>query len=184
MGLFDWVMKGIGFEPEEEPESYINQADVDASGEPIKKSRKELRRERKEAKRLEKLKRNQEAVEPTEPTDYNFTNTFSAKQLGEDDLPEGFGAGLPNSVDGYGTKNFVFFQLTCYEDVKQLIEYLRENEPAIIDLNEITESEAQRILDFASGAICALNGSIQRITGNIFLLVPDGFKITKPQSNK
>lgn len=66
------------------------------------------------------------------------------------------------------------------EDVQNLIDFLRRREPAIINLDNAEASDAQRILDFVSGAIYALNGSVHRIASNIFLLSPEGVEITIP----
>lgn len=66
------------------------------------------------------------------------------------------------------------------EDVQNLIDFLRRREPAIINLDNAETADAQRILDFVSGAIYALNGSVHRIASNIFLLSPEGVEITIP----
>ena len=183
MGLFDWVMKGIGFEPEEE--GFFNQ-DESFVPEPRKK------RTKKEKKSLfgRKKKREQDDDFDDEPKDnFDFDrdsyNTQGVKNYGQDYYEkEAFGTGIGSSVGGYGAKNFIFYKTTKYEDVKNLVEYLRQSAPAIVDLNDISPEEAQRILDFISGAICALNGGIQRVTGNIFLLAPEEFNITMPQKDE
>jgi len=38
-------------------------------------------------------------------------------------------------------------------------------------------NDAQRLIDFLSGAIFALNGEIKKIANSIFLIVPDNFDI-------
>ena len=65
-------------------------------------------------------------------------------------------------------------------DVQMLIDFLRRREPAIVNLDAAPEETAQRILDFISGAVYALAGSVHRITGNIFLLTPEGVEINVP----
>ncbi len=68
-------------------------------------------------------------------------------------------------------------------DVERLIDYLRRREPAIVDLDPISESpDAQRVLDFTSGAVYALNGRIIEIKSNTFLIVPEGIDVAKPES--
>ena len=57
---------------------------------------------------------------------------------------------------------------------------VHSKEPAIINLDGTDPSTAQRILDFAAGAMYALNGSVLRISGNIFLLSPEGVGVTVP----
>ena len=67
-----------------------------------------------------------------------------------------------------------------YNDVQVLIDYLKRKEPAIINLEGVDAEVAQRVLDFTSGAIYALNGSVLRISGNIFLFSPEGVGVTVP----
>ena len=51
----------------------------------------------------------------------------------------------------------------------------------MLNLDGISDDEAQRMLDFSSGAVYALSGSIQRVSGNIFLLTPEGLGIIAPK---
>ncbi|MDR2201183.1 MAG: cell division protein SepF [Clostridiales bacterium] len=85
---------------------------------------------------------------------------------------------LPDGPRGYG--NVVIYKPQTPDDVQTLIDYLKRREPAIIHLDGVDELIAQRILDFVSGAIYALNGSVHRVNGNIFLLSPEGVEITIP----
>ena len=76
----------------------------------------------------------------------------------------------------------VIYTPKTYEDVQTLIDYLKRDEPAIVNLAGIADSSAQRILDFMSGAVYGLSGSIKRIVGSVFLLTPRGVKIMVPGS--
>lgn len=78
-------------------------------------------------------------------------------------------------------QNVVVYSPTTPEDVQTLIDYLKRREPAVVNLDGVGDPTiAQRILDFISGAIYALNGSVHRISSNIFLLSPEGVEITVP----
>ena len=70
------------------------------------------------------------------------------------------------------------------EDVQALIDFLKQHEPAVVNLDNVEPMAAQRILDFVSGATYALSGSVHRIAGNIFLLSPEGVGITVPYAGK
>jgi len=74
----------------------------------------------------------------------------------------------------------IVYQPQTAEDVQTLIDFLKRKEPAIVNLDGATEAFAQRILDFVSGAVYALSGSVHRISGNIFLLTPEGVEINIP----
>ena len=78
----------------------------------------------------------------------------------------------------------VIYTPKTYEDVQTLIDYLKRDEPAIVNLAGIADSSAQRILDFMSGAVYGLSGSIKRIVGSVFLLTPRGVKIMVPGNEK
>ena len=65
-------------------------------------------------------------------------------------------------------------------DSKMIIDFIRRSEPAIIDLEKAEPEVSQRILDFVSGAVYALSGTVHRVSGNIFLLSPSGVEVTVP----
>ena len=81
-------------------------------------------------------------------------------------------------------QNVVVYEPRTPEDVQFLIDYLKQHEPAVVNLDNVEPIAAQRILDFVSGAIYALSGSVHRIAGNIFLLSPEGVGITVPYESK
>ena len=74
----------------------------------------------------------------------------------------------------------VIYSPSTYEDVQLLIDHLKMREHVIVDFSDINQTSVYRILDFMSGAIYALNGSIQQITKNIFLFAPSGVTISVP----
>lgn len=80
----------------------------------------------------------------------------------------------------FSISNVMLFSPTSYADVQTLIDHLKRHEPAIVDFSNVDSESGQRILDFLSGAIYALSGSMQRISGSIFLLTPSGVSITAP----
>ena len=75
-------------------------------------------------------------------------------------------------------QNFMVYEPRNADDVQTLIDFLKRKESAIINLDNVESEISQRVLDFVSGAIYALNGSVHRISGNIFLLSPEGVGIT------
>ena len=78
---------------------------------------------------------------------------------------------------GNGQRIIVYFPKTP-EDVMVLIKHLKMKNPAVVNLDDdLDEVTAQRILDFLSGAVCALSGTVH---SNLFLLSPQGVEITIP----
>jgi FtsZ-interacting cell division protein YlmF len=75
--------------------------------------------------------------------------------------------------------NFLMFAPNSFDDVEIIIDHLKNQEAVIINLKEIKTGIGQRVLDFISGAIYALDGSIQPIENGLFLLTPGGVGIMK-----
>ncbi|MFM8894521.1 MAG: cell division protein SepF [Actinomycetales bacterium] len=59
-----------------------------------------------------------------------------------------------------------------YNDARRIGEDYREGIPVIMNLSELDDGDAKRIVDFAAGLVFALNGKIERITKGVFLLSP------------
>lgn len=78
-------------------------------------------------------------------------------------------------------QNFVIYRPRTTKDVEQLIAYLRRREPALVDLDPISDSpDAQRLMDFTSGAAYALGDRVMAIRRNLFLITPDSIDVLKP----
>lgn len=59
-----------------------------------------------------------------------------------------------------------------YSDAKIIAENFREGVPVIMNLSQMTETDARRLIDFASGLSQGLYGKIERVTSKVFLLSP------------
>ena len=65
-----------------------------------------------------------------------------------------------------------------YNDARQIGEAFRESTPVIMNLTEMDDSDAKRLVDFAAGLIFGLRGSIERVTNKVFLLSPANVEVT------
>jgi cell division inhibitor SepF len=69
----------------------------------------------------------------------------------------------------------------AYKDAKVIAENFREGIPVIINLSQMSEPEARRLVDFASGLSEGLYGKIERVTSKVFLLSPAHVAISGDQ---
>ena len=60
-----------------------------------------------------------------------------------------------------------------YRDAQTIAEAFREGVPVIINLSEMSDTDARRLIDFASGLSMGLYGKIERVTSKVFLLSPE-----------
>ncbi|MBO8129357.1 MAG: cell division protein SepF [Peptococcaceae bacterium] len=64
-----------------------------------------------------------------------------------------------------------------FDEVQDITENLKNGKPVIVNLEHADSDVARRIVDFVSGATYALNGSLQKVGGGIFLFVPSNVNI-------
>ncbi len=67
---------------------------------------------------------------------------------------------------------------TSVEDSRAVVDTLLENRTVVINLEGITVEAAQRIMDYTSGANAALDGNLQKISRNIFIVTPRSVDIS------
>lgn len=60
----------------------------------------------------------------------------------------------------------------AYKDAQVIAENFRDGIPVIINLSQMSEPDARRLVDFASGLSQGLYGKIERVTNKVFLLSP------------
>ena len=59
-----------------------------------------------------------------------------------------------------------------YNEAKQIGESFRESTPVIMNLSDMDDSDAKRLVDFSAGLIFGLHGALERVTNKVFLLSP------------
>jgi cell division inhibitor SepF len=65
-----------------------------------------------------------------------------------------------------------------YNEAKQIGESFREQTPVIMNLSDMDDSDAKRLVDFAAGLVFGLRGTIERVTNKVFLLSPANVTVT------
>jgi cell division inhibitor SepF len=65
-----------------------------------------------------------------------------------------------------------------YNEARTIGERFREGMPVIMNLTEMNDADAKRLVDFAAGLSFGLHGSIERVTAKVFLLSPQDVDVT------
>jgi cell division inhibitor SepF len=63
-------------------------------------------------------------------------------------------------------------------DATRIAENYRDGILVVLNLSDLDDAEAFRLIDFASGLRCALDGHLEKITSRVFLLAPPTMKVT------
>jgi len=92
----------------------------------------------------------------------------------------GNGTGSGNNVVSiHSQKNVrvVLSEPRSYDEAQEIADHLRSRRAVIVNLQRVRSDLALRIVDFLSGTVYALSGSISKLGPNIFLCTPDTVEI-------
>jgi len=84
---------------------------------------------------------------------------------------------VPDVADVSEMSRIVTLQPTTYNDARAVGEHYRDGTPVIMNLSEMEDADAKRLVDFAAGLIFATHGDIERVTSKVFLLSPHNVSV-------
>jgi len=82
---------------------------------------------------------------------------------------------VPVPAEGVGASDL--YRITTlhprtYNDARRIGEEFREGVPVIMNLTDMDDVDAKRLVDFAAGLVFGCRGTIERVTNKVFLLSP------------
>jgi len=69
-------------------------------------------------------------------------------------------------------------------EATEIADSLREGQTIVLNLDEMTDTAARRILDYIAGVIYAINGKMERPADRTFLLTPEGVRVATQESEE
>jgi cell division inhibitor SepF len=104
----------------------------------------------------------------------HFGNRAQSRAKAEKAAPTAStGSNLPIS----GGMKMIVYHPVSYEDTQIIIDNLKNRKPVIVNMEELDVECAQRILDFLSGAVYALSGTMCKISRGIFVVAPNNYDV-------
>ncbi|MDF2838211.1 MAG: hypothetical protein K0Q63_3851 [Paenibacillus sp.] len=128
--------------------------------------------EEEEVVERERVLQNDEQEPETSPFEARRNNRNGA-------APAAASGGGSNVVSIHSQKNVrvVLSEPRSYDEAQEIADHLRSRRAVIVNLQRVRSDLALRIVDFLSGTVYALNGSISKLGPNIFLCTPDSVEI-------
>lgn len=159
MGVIDSIMEKVGLKESEEDELLLDSIMEENEG-PVEPKMK-----------------------PAEPVSGNTPrNTYDRKVVGmnsgSSSIREGGTAALANSM----MKVFVSTPKSI-DDCQVIANCLKEKRAVVINLENVEEQTAVRIIDFISGTIYAIDGAVNKISRNVWLFAPKNVNVAISQQN-
>ncbi len=121
--------------------------------------------------------------------DYDDYDEYGAELVQDDDygqepaLPDGPAGSqsgdrrLAGQVQTTDLARITTLHPRTYNEARTIGEHFREGTPVIMNLTEMVDSDAKRLVDFSAGLIFGLRGSIERVTNKVFLLSPANVEV-------
>lgn len=72
----------------------------------------------------------------------------------------------------------VILKPASFDDVKEITDEVKNRRAVIVNMEKVDKENAKRILDFLSGSIYALNGTVKKVGPGIFVFAPDNIDIS------
>ena len=86
-------------------------------------------------------------------------------------------AHVVRSPEAVGISRITTIHPRTYNEAKTIGENFRDGIPVIMNLTDMSDADAKRLVDFAAGLVFGLRGSIERVTSKVFLLSPPNVSV-------
>ena len=67
---------------------------------------------------------------------------------------------------------------SSFNDVQQVADHFKQDQPVIVNLQGVDRDLSRRLIDFASGLCYGLEGDMERVAEQVFLLTPRGAQVS------
>ncbi|SDK65254.1 cell division inhibitor SepF [Glycomyces sambucus] len=91
---------------------------------------------------------------------------------------------VPAEEEPHANYRITTLHPTTYNEARTIGERYRDGTPVIMNLSEMEEADAKRLVDFAAGLIFGTRGSFERVTNRVFLLSPPHVQVTAEDKAK
>jgi cell division inhibitor SepF len=86
---------------------------------------------------------------------------------------------LPSPI---GISQIYMMDAKHFDEMSDAVKALHEQKTVLLNLSMMEPDQAQRAVDFLSGATYALRGDLERVGDSIFIFAPSSVQLTTPAS--
>ena len=85
-------------------------------------------------------------------------------------------------ADKTGNK-MILLEPRAFSESQQIADYLKARNTVVVNLKRVTPEQAKRIIDFLSGTLYAISGTLQKLGNGIFLCTPNNVSVEGKMSD-
>lgn len=82
-----------------------------------------------------------------------------------------------------GGSKMILIEPRAFSESQQIADYLKARNAVVVNLKRVTPDQAKRIIDFLSGTLYAISGTLQKLGNGIFLCTPNNVAVEGKMSD-
>ena len=80
-------------------------------------------------------------------------------------------------ITGDNGNQMILLEPRAYSESQQIADHLKKRNSVVVNLKRVTSDQAKRIIDFLSGCIYAIGGTMQKVGVGIYLCAPNNVNV-------
>ena len=107
---------------------------------------------------------------------------FMKKIMGEDEdvfssPEEYYDIKSEEALNDEGGAKMILLEPRAYSEAQQIADHLKKRNSVVVNFKRVTAAQAKRIIDFLSGCVYSIGGTMQKIGVGIYLCTPNNVNI-------
>ena len=82
-----------------------------------------------------------------------------------------------------GNSKMILLEPRAYSESQQIADHLKSRNTVVVNLKRVTSDQAKRLIDFLTGCIYAIGGSLQKLGNGIYLCTPNNVNVQGKMSD-
>ena len=111
----------------------------------------------------------EEPIKGSSRTDASFEKRNEQRPAVEKKVKKSNLIAVPSRKSPSDNLEIVLFKASSYDDMQDIARHIKERKVAVVNFEEMDKDVAQRMVDFLSGAVFALDGVPRKVSGGTFI---------------
>ena len=108
---------------------------------------------------------------------FNLKKLLGSSDISSEDEYYTLSVEEANREEAAEGSKMILLEPRAYSESQQIADYLKKRNTVVVNLKRVTPDQGKRIIDFVSGCLYAIGGSMQQLGDGIFLCAPKNINV-------
>ena len=108
---------------------------------------------------------------------FNIKKIFASGDISSEDEYYTLSVEEANREEAGEGSKMILLEPRAFSESQQIADYLKKRNTVVVNLKRVTPEQGKRIIDFVSGCLSAIGGSMQKLGDGIFLCTPKNINV-------